>query len=162
MVGDGTKTEDGTEITITTQENAIKNTFGKKQFLRILSFFKHPVYRYVLKKDSVVRLDCNSLEKGILCREDTAATYRLLDISLEYETVFDERYAATTMGKLNTVTALIPYTNKKSSIHYQTIPKKRSSQVLFITKLIVTVFLINVNILPTNIKNLTILPSKKF
>ena len=67
----------------------------------------------MLKKDSIVRLEYNSLEKGILCREDTAATYRLLDISLEYDTIFDERYAATTMGELNAVTALIPYTKKK-------------------------------------------------
>ena len=51
-----------------------------------------------------------------------AATYKLSNISLEYDAVFDIIYA-TTIGELYAGTALTPYT-KVTSIHYQTLFKK--------------------------------------
>ena len=51
-----------------------------------------------------------------------AATYRLSNISLEYDAIFDIIYA-TTIGELYAGTALTPYT-KVTSIHYQTLFKK--------------------------------------
>ena len=47
----------------------------------------------------ILRLALNSSEKVILCTGDTAATYKLLDISLEYDAIFNEPYA-TTVGEL--------------------------------------------------------------
>ena len=85
-------------------------------------FFKHPVYPYGLKKDLIVRLELNSSEKVILCTGDTSATYKLSDISLEYDAIFDEPYA-TSIGEMYTGTTSIPYT-KVTSIHYQTLSKK--------------------------------------
>ena len=72
----------------------------------------------------LVRLELNSSEKVILCTGDTNATYKLSDISLEYDAVFDESYA-TTIGELygETNGTSIPYT-KVTSIHYQTLSKK--------------------------------------
>ena len=65
-------------------------------------FFKHPVYPYGLSKQClIVRLELNSSEKVILCTGDTNATYKLSDISLEYDVIFDEPYA-TTIGKMYT------------------------------------------------------------
>ena len=64
----------------------------------------------------------NSAEKVILCTGDTNATYKLSDISLEYDTIFDERYP-TIIGEMYTGTTSIPYT-KVTSIHYQTLSKK--------------------------------------
>ena len=85
-------------------------------------FFKHPVYPYGLKKDLIVRLELNSSEKVILCTGDTSGTYKLSDISLEYDAIFDEPYA-TSIGEMYTGTTSIPYT-KVTSIHYQTLSKK--------------------------------------
>ena len=85
-------------------------------------FLKHPVYPNGLKEDLIVRLELNSLEKVILCTGDTSATYKLSDISLEYDSIFDKPYA-TTIGEMYTRTTSIPYT-KVTSIHYQTLSKK--------------------------------------
>ena len=53
---------------------------------------------------------------------DTNARYKLSDISLEYDAIFDKPYA-TTIGGMYTGTTSIPYT-KVTSIHYQTLSKK--------------------------------------
>ena len=45
----------------------------------------------------------------ILCSEDSAATYKLSDISLEYDATFDDSYAAT-IGELYAGSTSIPYT----------------------------------------------------
>ena len=50
------------------------------------------MYPYELIEDLIVRLELNSSEKVILCTGDTAATYKLSDISLEYDAIFDEPY----------------------------------------------------------------------
>ena len=70
----------------------------------------------------IVRLELDSSEKVILCTGDTAATYNLSEISLEYDAIFDEPYAIT-IGEMYTGTTSIPYT-KVTSIHYQTLFKK--------------------------------------
>ena len=58
-----------------------------------IGFFKYPVCPYVLTEDCmIVCLELHSSKKVILCSRDNAATYKLSDISLEYDTVFDEHY----------------------------------------------------------------------
>ena len=119
----GREKSDGTALTVTTQENAIKKTFDKRFAIPLdFDFFKHPVYPYGLKEDLIVRRELNSSEKLILCTGDTLATYKLSDISLEYDAIFDEPYA-TTIGEMYTGTTSIPYT-KVTSIHYQTLSKR--------------------------------------
>ena len=49
------------------------------------------MYPYDLEEDLIVRLELNSSEKVILCTGDTSATYKLSDISLEYDAIFDEQ-----------------------------------------------------------------------
>ena len=95
---------------MTTQENAIKKTFDKRFAIPLdFDFFKHPVYPYRLQKDLIVRLELNSSENVVLCTGDTSATYKLSDISLEYDAIFDESYA-TTIGEIYNGTTSIPYT----------------------------------------------------
>ena len=119
----GAKRVDGTALAVTTQENAIKKMFDNRFAISSdFDFFKHPVYPYGLKEDLIVRLELNSSEKIILCTGDTSAMYKLSDISLGYDKIFDEPYA-TTIGEMYTVTTSIPYT-KVTSIHYQTLSKK--------------------------------------
>ena len=119
----GAKKADGTALTRTTQGNAIKKTFDKRFVIPLdFDFFKHPVYPYELKEGLIVRLELNSSEKVILCTGHTSATYKISDILLEYDVIFDETYA-TTIGEMYTRTTLIPYT-KVTSIHYRTMSKK--------------------------------------
>ena len=87
---------------MTKQEHIIKKTFDKPFAIPLDSdFFKHPVYPYGLKEDLIVRLELNSSEKIILCTGDTSATYKLSDLSLEYDAIFDEPYA-TSIGEMYT------------------------------------------------------------
>ena len=122
----GAKNSDGTALTLTTQENAIKKTLDKRFAIPLdFDFVKHLVYPYGLKEDLIVRLQLNSSEKVILYTGDTNATYKLSDILLEYDAIFDEPYA-TSIGEMYTGTTSIPYT-KVTSIHYQTLSKKDTS-----------------------------------
>ena len=121
-------------MTVTTQENVIKMTLDKRFAIPLdFDFFKHPVYPYGLKEDLIVRLELNSSEKVILCTGDTNATYKLSDISLEYDAVFNEPYA-TSIGKMYTRTTSIPYT-KVISIHYQTLSKKDTTRKIDVNNL---------------------------
>ena len=96
------KKADGIALTLTSQENAIKKTSDKRfSILLDFDFFNHIVYPYGVKEDLIVRLELNSSEKVILCSGDTSATYKLSDISLEYDAIFDESYA-TTIGQMYT------------------------------------------------------------
>ena len=116
----GAKNVDGTALTLTTQENAIKKTFDKRFAIPLdFDFFKHPVYSYGLKENLIVMLELN---KVILRAGDTSASYKLSDILLEYDAIFDESYA-TSIGEMYTGTTSILYT-KVTSIHYQALSKK--------------------------------------
>ena len=119
----GAEKADGTALTETTQENGIKKTFDKQFAIPLdFDFFKYHVYPFVLKEFLIVRLELNSSEKVILCTGDTSGTYKLSDISFEYDAIFDEPYA-TTIDEMYTRTTLFPYTKVKL-IHYQTLSKK--------------------------------------
>ena len=74
------------------------------------------MYLYGLKEDLIVSLELNSAEKVVLCTGDTNATYKLSDISLEYDAIFDEP-RATTIGEMYNGTTSILYT-KVTPIHY--------------------------------------------
>ena len=80
------------------------------------------MYRYGLKEVLIVRLVSSSSEIAILFTGDTAATYKLSDISLEHDAMFDKPYA-TTVGEMYTGTTWILYT-KVTSTNYNTLSKK--------------------------------------
>ena len=114
---------DGKALTVATQENAIKITLDKRFAIPLdFGFFENPVDPYGLKENLIVWLELDSSEKVILYTGDTSAKYKISDISLEYDAIFDEPYP-TTIGELYAGTASIPYT-KVTSIHYQTLSKK--------------------------------------
>ena len=83
------------------------------------------MFPYGPKEDLIVRLELNSTEKVILCTGDTAATYKLSNISLEYDAIFDEPYD-TTIGEMYTGTTSILYT-KVTSMHHQALSRKGST-----------------------------------
>ena len=119
----GAKKTNGTALTLTTQENAIKKTLDKRFAIPLdFDFFKHPVYPYGLEQCLFIRIELNSAKNVLLCTGDTNATYKLSDISLEYNVILDGLYA-TAIGDLYTEKKLIYYT-MGTSIHYQTLSKK--------------------------------------
>ena len=65
------------------------------------------------------------LNKVILRAGDTSASYKLSDILLEYDAIFDESYA-TSIGEMYTGTTSILYT-KVTSIHYQALSKNNNT-----------------------------------
>ena len=118
----GAKKADGTALTLATQENAVKKTLDNRFAIPLdFDFFKHPIYSHGLKEDLIVRIRKNSAGKIILCTGDTSATYKLSDILLEYDAIFDEPYA-TTISEMYVKTS-IPYT-KVELIHYQALSKQ--------------------------------------
>ena len=162
----GAKKSDGTALKVTTKQNAIKKTFGKSFAIPFdFDFFKHPVYPYELKEDLIVTLELYSSKKVILCSGDSAATYKLSDISLA---ISDEPYA-TTIDELYAGTKSIAYT-RVTSIHCQTLSKKGTTWKIDVSNLSVRsfykaccyCFLINVMTLQTEMKNFTTLVSRKF
>ena len=80
-------------MTLSTAENDLKKTLENK-FLRHLDFeyFKQLVSPYYLHKDLVVTIELNKPEKVMLCSGDTAATYTISDVALEYDAITDARY----------------------------------------------------------------------
>ena len=80
------------------------------------------MYPYGLKEDLIVKHELNSSEKLILCTGDTSAIYKLSDISLEYDAIFDEP-CATTISQMYGGATLIPHT-KAELIHYHTLSEK--------------------------------------
>ena len=118
----GAKKADGAAPTVTTPEMLLnRRLINGLQCRWILTFFKHPVYPYGLKENLIVRLELNSSEEVILCTGDTYAKYKLSDISLEYDAIFDEPYARA-IGEMYAGTS-IPHTNV-TSIHHETLSKK--------------------------------------
>ena len=82
-----------------------------------------------------MKLELDSSKKVILCSEDTAITYKLSDIFLEYDAIFNERYA-TTIGDLHVGTTSTPYT-KVTSVHYYTLSKKDTTWKIGVNNLFV-------------------------
>ena len=113
---------DGTALTLTKEENAIKKTISNRFSIPLdFDFFKHPTCPYGLREDLIARLELNSAKKILLASGDTAATYKISDIALEYDAIFDLDYAAM-FENLYSETS-IPYT-KVTAVHHQALSKK--------------------------------------
>ena len=97
-----------------------------------MTFFKHPTYPYGLREDLIARLELNSAEKILLASGDTAATYKISDIALEYDAIFDLEYA-TMFENLYRETS-IPYT-KVTAVHHQALSKKNENWKIDINNL---------------------------
>ena len=98
----GAKKADGTALTVTTQEKAIKKRLDKRFSIPLdFDFFKHPVYPHGLEEKLIVRIELNSAKNVLLCMGDTSSTYKLSDIFLEYDAIFDEPYATKMPQKID-------------------------------------------------------------
>ena len=84
----GDKKSDGTALTLTTHENVIKKTYDKRFAIPLdFDFFKHPVHPYGLKEDLSITIELNSITGN------NNAKYKISDIILEYDAIFDDPYA---------------------------------------------------------------------
>ena len=102
------------------------------QFHSTLTFFKHPTYPYGLREALIARLELNSAEKIPLASGETAAIYKISDIALEYDAIFDLDYAA--MFEYLYSETSIPYT-KVIVVHHQVLPKKNKNWKIDINNL---------------------------
>ena len=91
--GVGAKKADGTDLTLNTEENAIKKTLGNR-FLILLDFefFNQPASFYYFHKDLIATIKLNKPEKVMLCSGDTLASYTISDIALDYDAIFNAQY----------------------------------------------------------------------
>ena len=109
-------------LILTNQENGIKKTYDNRFAIPLdFDFFKYPIYPYGFRENLIIRLELNSSKKVIFCTGDTLATYKLSNIFLEYDAIFDKPYAMA-IDEMYVETS-IPYT-KVTSIHYQALSKK--------------------------------------
>ena len=79
--------------------------------------FKHPVYPSGFEEDLTSTIELNSAKEVILYTRDTNERYKISDINLEYDCIFDISYA-TSIREIHSGRFSIPYT-KVTSIHYQ-------------------------------------------
>ena len=79
-----------TTAALATKNNAIGNTLGKG-FATTLNFevFKHLVYFCELKETLNARLELNSFKKVFFCSKGTTVTYKISNIFLEPDAIFD-------------------------------------------------------------------------
>ena len=97
------KKSDGTSLTLTTQENVIKKTYDLKMIWFEIpldfDFFKHPVYPSDFEEDLTITIQSKSAKEVILYTGDTNAIYKISDINLEYDGIFDISYATSIKHK---------------------------------------------------------------
>ena len=130
----GATKADGTAFTLTKEENAIKKTVSNRFLIPLdFDFFKHPTYPYGLREALIARLELNSAEKILSASDDIAATYKISDIALEYDAIFDLDYAAM-FQNLYSETTSIPYT-KVTEVHHQVLSKKNENWKIDINNL---------------------------
>ena len=129
----GATKADGTALTLTKEENAIKKTVSNRFSIPLdFDFFKLPTYPYGLREDLIARLEFNSAKKILIASGDTAATYKIGNIALEYDAIFDLDYAAM-FENLYSETS-IPYT-KVTAVHRQALSKKNENWKIDINNL---------------------------
>ena len=164
----GGKKSDGTALTFTTQENVIKKTYYKRfEILLDFDFFKHPVYPSGFEEDLTITIELNSAKEMILCTGETNAIYKISDINLEYDGIFDISYA-TSIREIYSGRLSIPYT-KLTSIHYWALSKKdivwKIDLKIFLAshcRVYFYYFFTNMMTLPIKMKNFIIQALRKF
>ena len=85
-----------------------------------------------VSEDLIARLELNSAKKILLTSGDTAATYKISDIALEYDAIFNLDYAAM-FENLYSETS-IPYT-KVTAVHHHALSKKNENWKIDINNL---------------------------
>ena len=137
-----------------------------------LSLLKGSQYPWILTVSRILYTIMDSMKiwftwiyffwKVIFCSGDTAATYKISNTSLEYDAIFEKRYA-TTIVDLYTEITLIQYI-KVTSIHCLILSKKDTTWNIDINNLsvcslqrLLLLILMNMTALLTKMKNFTTL-----
>ena len=115
-------------MTFSTAENVVKKTLQKRFVIHLdFEYFKQPVLPYYLHEDLVAMTELNKPEKVLLCSHDTAATYTISDLVLEYDAIIDAAYREeVSVAQQN---SSYPYT-RVTRLFYQILGKKDSSWLI--------------------------------
>ena len=124
----GSTKSDGTALTLTATETAVKKTLNKRFSVPLdFDFFNYPVCPYALKEDIYITIQLNSPEKVLLASGDVNAKYKISDITLEYDVIIDETYAQIIADSYTNTS--LPYT-RISNVSYISKSKKDSTWVI--------------------------------
>ena len=80
------------------------------------------IYPSGCEEDLTIKIELNSAKEVVLCTGDTNTIYKISDINLEYDGIFDISYP-TSIREIYSGRLSILYT-KVISIHYQALSKK--------------------------------------
>ena len=95
----GSKKTDGTAFTA--EQTAIATTLGSRFSIPLdFAIFNAILNPFSLREDIVARITLASPSKVLLVKDDTAATYKITDICLEFDKIIDVELASTIKTKL--------------------------------------------------------------
>ena len=121
------KKVDGTDLKLTTAENAVKTTLGNRFMIPLdFEYFKQPLSPYYLQEKMFVTIELNKPGK-IMVTSDNQASYKITDLTLEYDAVIDGDY--TDKVSKAQANSSYPYTRITRS-SYEIKDKKKSSWLI--------------------------------
>ena len=84
----GAKKSNGTNLTLSTSENAVKKTLGKSFAIPLdFEYLKQLFSPYYLHEKLFVTIELSKPEKVVLCSNDASATYPISNLALEYNAI---------------------------------------------------------------------------
>ena len=117
----GSKKTDGTAFTA--EQTAIATTLGSRFSIPLdFAIFNAILNPFSLREDIVARITLASPSKVLLVKDDTAATYKITDICLEFDKIIDEELASTIKQNYE-IGYDIPF-DKITRLHYEKLSKK--------------------------------------
>ena len=121
------KKSDGTDLTLSTAENAVKTTLGNRFMIPLdFEFFKQPISPFYLDEKLFVTIKLNKSGK-IMHTSDDAATYKITDLALEYDVIIDSDY--TEKVSAAQANSSYPYT-RITRLSYDIKDKKKTSWLI--------------------------------
>ena len=117
----GSKKTDGTAFTA--EQTAIATTLGSRFSIPLdFAIFNAILNPFSLREDIVARITLASPSKVLLVKDDTAATYKITDICLEFDKIIDVELASTIKQNYE-IGYDIPF-DKITRLHYEKLSKK--------------------------------------
>ena len=122
------KKADGTDLTLSTAENAIKKTLGNRFAIPLdFEYFKQPVSPYYLHKDLIVTIELNKSEKScyapMMLRQPTQSQILLWSMSGYIDAQYTEKVSRAQQN------SSYPYT-RVTRLSYQQLSKKDTSWLI--------------------------------
>ena len=121
------KKVNGTDLKLSTAENAVQTTLGNRFMIPLdFEYFKQPVSPFYLDKKLFVSIELNKAGK-VLITSDDSATYKITDLTLEYDVIIDAGYTEKVSAAQQNSSH--PYT-RVTRLSYEICDKKKASWLI--------------------------------